>query len=339
MSRRRDRLSYREPLTSRESGKSLSTVDETDFSGPVWSRDEPQIAGATDVGVVRRVNEDAFERFDNGERGEILLVVADGLGGHRGGEVASRMAVDLIGKLALEGDEKPAIRLHRSIVAANDAIFKAARRDRTLDGMGTTVVCLLLAEDGDSFVAHVGDSRLYRLRSGGIETMTEDHSLVATLVREGALSQEEAREDPRRNQILRALGVRGDTEVDIGPLELLPGDVYLLCSDGLHGMIEDDEIFRIARRPDRPAAVVAELIDTANRAGGTDNITCVLAHVPEPTPLDTLRSSATHLFDSTRAFLTGGGPRREEAASDGTPSDASDSRPIKSAPRESDPKR
>jgi len=282
----------------------LSTVDDTDFSGPVWSRDEPRIAGATDVGVVRKQNQDAFGRFDDIERGEILLVVADGLGGHRGGEVASKMAVDLVGRLVLEGGEEPSARLRQAIVRANDEIFKAARKDHTLDGMGTTIVCLLLAEDGRSYVAHVGDSRLYRLRAGRIEAMTEDHSLVATLVREGVLSEAEAREDRRRNQILRALGVREDAEVDVAPVELQPGDVYLLCSDGLHGMLDDDEINQIAHRPTRPPAVVEQLIAAANTAGGTDNITCMLAHVPEPMPLDTFRSTATRLIKSTQTFFT-----------------------------------
>jgi protein phosphatase len=281
----------------------LSTVDDTDFSGPVWTHSEPRVAGATDVGAVRQVNQDAFARFDDVDRCEILLIVADGLGGHRSGEVASEMAVNRVGKLVFEIDEGPAERLRQSIEHANDAILKAGREDPSLDGMGTTIVCLLLAEDGRSYVAHVGDSRLYRLRRGRIKAITEDHSLVATLLREGVLSDDEAREDPRRNQILRALGVREDTEVDVAPVEIRPGDVYLLCSDGLHGMIDDTEILQIAHRPTRPEVVVDRLIEAANKAGGTDNITCLLAQVPRPMPLDGLRLTATRLIDSARNFF------------------------------------
>ena len=283
----------------------MSTADDTDFSGPVWSRGEPRIAGATHVGVVRKVNQDAFGRFDDLERGEILLVVADGLGGHRGGKIASKMAVSLVGDLVLSSGEEPTTRLRQSIIRANDDILKAGRNDQALDGMGTTIVCLLFSEDGQSYVAHVGDSRLYRIRPGRIESLTEDHSLVATLVREGVLSIEEARLDRRRNQILRALGVREDTEVDITAIELQPGDVYLLCSDGLHGMLTDEEILEIASRQIRPAAVVEQLIEAANQAGGTDNVTCLLAQVPEPMPVDTFRTIASRLFQSALSFLTG----------------------------------
>jgi len=282
----------------------LSTVYDTDFSGPVWSHGEPRVASATDVGAVRRVNQDAFARFDDVDRSEILLIVADGLGGHRGGEVASEMAVNLVGKLVFESGEGPAERLRESIERANDAILEAGRLDPALDGMGTTIVCLLLAEDGRSYVAHVGDSRLYRLRSGHIEAITEDHSLVATLVREGVLSREEAREDPRRNQILRALGVRENAKADVAPVVLKAGDVYLLCSDGLHGMINDDEILEIAHRPTQPDVVVDRLIEAANQAGGTDNITCVLAHVPQPMPLDTFWIRAARLIESAKTFFT-----------------------------------
>ena len=291
----------------------MPTDDKNDSTDPVWARDEPRIAGATDVGAVRQINQDAFARFDDAERGEILLIVADGLGGHRGGEVASQMAVDIVGRLVLESGAEPATRLRESIIQANVQIHNAARNDHALDGMGTTIVCLLLAEDGRSYVAHVGDSRLYRLRTDRIDSMTEDHSLVATLVREGVLSAEEARTDPRRNQILRALGVREDVEIDISPIELQPGDVYLLCSDGLYGMIDDDEISSRADRPILPGAIVADLIDAANQAGGTDNITCVLAQVPEPMALDTLRTTATRVIESTRSFLfPSGSPQNDD---------------------------
>jgi PPM family protein phosphatase len=285
------------------SRKFLSTDADSDSHDTVWARGEPRIAGATDTGSVRRVNQDAFGRFDDHDRREILLIVADGLGGHRGGEVASKMAVEIVGQRVRENGGDPQERLREAIAFANDEIHKAAQKDHTLGGMGTTIVCLLLVEDGPSFVAHVGDSRLYRLRSSAIIAITEDHSLVATLVREGVLSEKESRDDPRKNQILRALGVRTAVEIDTASIVLRPGDVFLLCSDGLHGLVTDEEIFNLARRPIRPAAVVQKLIDVANSAGGNDNITCVLAHVPKPMPLDSLRSVASRAFESTLGLL------------------------------------
>ena len=272
-----------------------------------WAAGEPSIAGATHVGVVRRVNQDAFGRFDDPERGETLLVVADGLGGHRGGEVASQMAIDLLGPLVCSGDDQPALRLTRAIEEANRQIHDAARVDYTLEGMGTTVVCLLLARCGQSYVAHVGDSRLYRLRAGAVEAMTKDHSLVATLVRQGVLSPEEARSDPRKNQILRALGVRKEIEIDVAPLEPQPGDTYLLCSDGLHGLVEDHAIREVADAIPDPELAVSSLIDAANRAGGTDNVTCLLARFPERSGWRMWRERAVRMLETTRSRLR---PRR-----------------------------
>ena len=272
-----------------------------------WAAGIPSIAGATHVGVVRRVNQDAFGRFDDPERGETLLVVADGLGGHRGGEVASRMAIELLGSLVCSGDDQPALRLTRAIEEANRQIHDAARVDYTLEGMGTTVVCLLLARCGQSYVAHVGDSRLYRLRAGGVEAMTEDHSLVATLVRQGVLSPEEARSDPRKNQILRALGVRKEIEIDVAPLEPQPGDTYLLCSDGLHGLVEDHAIREVADAIPDPELAVSSLIDAANRAGGTDHVTCLLARFPERSRWRAWRERAVRMLETTRSRLR---PRR-----------------------------
>ena len=192
----------RRDAADRESSADESLVPKlSEFPAQAWSQGEPRIAGATHIGRVRRVNQDAFGRFDDGERCEILVLVADGLGGHRGGEVASRIAIDAIGEQIFAGDGDPATRLAQAITTANESILRASRKDRTLDGMGTTIVGLLLTANGPSYVGHVGDSRLYRVRAGRIELVTEDHSLVATLVREGVLTPEQAHTDPRRNQI------------------------------------------------------------------------------------------------------------------------------------------
>lgn len=275
---------------------------------PAWGAREPLIAGATDVGVVRRVNQDAFGRFDDQERGEILLVVADGLGGHRGGETASRMAIEILGERFGQGGEGPSERLADAIRAANERIFRAAQSDQSLDGMGTTIVCFLMANNGQAYVGHVGDSRLYRLRGNRMDPMTEDHSLVATLVREGVLTQDAAWSDPRRNQILRALGVRDDVELEISPVELLPGDLYLLCSDGLNGLVRDHEIARLATESHVLDNALKDMITAAKEAGGTDNITCMLARIPDPNRFTTLRGQVENLvggaFDRLRAKRT-----------------------------------
>lgn len=255
----------------------MSTRQLNDEGHEVFGGLEIAVAGATHVGRTRRVNQDAWDRFDDPERGEILLVVADGLGGHRGGEVASRMAVGTLGKLVRESEGEPPDRLIAAIERANAEIYKLAGKDRTLKGMGTTVVALLLCQKGASYVAHAGDSRLYRLRSGSLEPLTEDHSVVALLVREGAISPAEARDHPKRNQILRALGVRDEIEIEVGPVEIEPGDSYLLCSDGLYGMLPDDDLLALAERAPDPHATVAWMIDASNQAGGTDNITAIFA--------------------------------------------------------------
>jgi PPM family protein phosphatase len=268
-----------------------------------WATGEPKIAGATHVGVVRRVNQDAWSRHDDPERGEILLVVADGLGGHRGGEVASRMATELLGPLVANGDAHAPERLIRAVEEANRQIHEESRADYTLEGMGTTVVCVLLACGGECWVAHVGDSRLYRLRNGSVEPLTEDHSLVAALVRQGVLSVEEARHDPRRNQILRALGVRKDVEVDVARIDPQPGDVYLLCSDGLHGLVGEQQMRALAEELEDLEATVARLIDAANQAGGTDNVTCLMARFPERSAPRHWPGRLAALFASARSWL------------------------------------
>ena len=246
-----------------------------------WGGFELAIAGSTHVGRIRKTNQDAFDRFDDANRGEILLVVADGMGGHRGGEVASAMAVGTLGKLFAEGDSDgdPATRIAAALERANFEIHKLANKDRTLEGMGTTVVALLLRQDGPSFVAHVGDSRLYRLRGDEFESLTEDHSVIALMLRRGDITPQEAINHPKQNQLMRALGVWDEVEPDITPIDLQPGDSFLLCSDGLYGMLPDAELKALASRAPDPHAGVAWMIDAANQAGGKDNVTAMIAEL------------------------------------------------------------
>jgi PPM family protein phosphatase len=260
----------------------------------LWGGFDLAIAGTTHVGRIRKVNQDAFDRFDDPERGEILLVVADGLGGHRGGEVASKMAIGMMGKLCVEGEGDAPSRLTMAAERANTEIRKLAGRDRTLKGMGTTIVALLLCEAGPAFVAHVGDSRLYRLRAGEFQSLTEDHSVVALLLRDGAITPEEAWDHPKRNQILRALGVHEEVEVEVASVEVEAGDSYLLCSDGLYGMLPDPDLQALAERAPDADTAVAWMIDAANQAGGRDNITAMMIQLEKRGEADeTLRGDGT----------------------------------------------
>ena len=255
----------------------------TDDEGrEAWAGFALSIAGTTHVGRVRESNQDAFDRFDDDARDETLLVVADGMGGHRGGEVASRMAVGTLGKLVRELDGDPTERLRLALERANYEIHRLGERDSMLHGMGTTVVALLLRPEGKAILAHVGDSRIYRLRGARLEAMTEDHSMVARWLKDGLIDEDTARNHPQRNQIDRALGAAETVEPDLLECELRPGDLFLLCSDGLTAMLPNEELERLATRSPDPHAIVAWMIDAANQAGGMDNVTAVIARLDRP---------------------------------------------------------
>lgn len=264
----------------------MSKSQRNDEGRERWGEFDVAIAGTSHIGRIRKTNQDAFDRFDDPERGEILLVVADGMGGHRGGEIASQMAVGTLGQLGRDRDGDPTSRLARAIERANAEIHKRAGRDYTLKSMGTTLVALLLRQDGPSFVAHVGDSRLYRLRGDRFEQLTEDHSVVTLLIQNGTITREEARDHPKRNQIMRAIGVRDEIEVEIAPIEIRADDTYLLCSDGLYGMLPEADLQILAERAPDPHAAVAWMIDAANQAGGMDNISALFVRVHEPSDDD-----------------------------------------------------
>ena len=220
----------------------------------------------TDVGRGRPENEDSLlVDLDDG-----LYAVADGMGGHRAGEVASATAIEALKTAYLGGQ-----RLDEAVVAANDAVFARAAEDAALRGMGTTLTAMAL-KDSTALLGHVGDSRAYLMRDGAVTQVTEDHSLVEQLVREGRLSPEEAQNHPQRAIITRALGVDPDVQVDTYRLDLKPGDRLLICSDGLTNMLSDDTIAQTLRRHVDPQQAADTLVDMANQAGGDDNITVVL---------------------------------------------------------------
>ncbi|MDQ1517436.1 MAG: family protein phosphatase [Actinomycetota bacterium] len=221
----------------------------------------------TDVGRGRPENEDSW--LVDRELG--LYAVADGMGGHRAGVVASATAIDTL--LAAFGGGYP---IDRAGATANAAVFAKAADDAALRGMGTTLTAVALQPDGTAILGHVGDSRAYLMRDGTVTQITDDHSLVEQLVREGRLSPEEAQHHPQRAIITRALGVEPDVEVDTYRVDLKPGDRLLICSDGLTGMLSNDTIAATLRRHADPQQAAETLVDMANQAGGDDNITVVI---------------------------------------------------------------
>ena len=220
----------------------------------------------TDVGRGRPENEDSL--LVDAEDG--LYAVADGMGGHRAGEVASATAIDAL-KVAYLGGQ----RLDQAVGAANAAVFARAAEDASLRGMGTTLTAIAL-HDSTAELGHVGDSRAYLMRDGAVTQVTEDHSLVEQLVREGRLTPEEAQNHPQRAIITRALGVDPNVAVDTYRIDLKPGDRLMICSDGLTNMLSDDTIAQTLRRHADPQQAADTLVDMANQAGGDDNITVIL---------------------------------------------------------------
>jgi serine/threonine protein phosphatase PrpC len=228
--------------------------------------------GLSHPGRRRRRNEDAWVCHPP------LFAVADGMGGARGGEIASRVAATALGESVDGSGEERVVAL---IQEANRQVYERAREDSDASGMGTTITVALF-ENGIVSIGHVGDSRAYLIRDRQVDQLTEDHSLVAELVRTGRLSPEEAESHPQRSVITRALGTDPDVDVDTFSVEANPGDLFLICSDGLTSMVGDEEILDVVepRRDDLDAAA-KELVAAANRSGGEDNITVVFFEVVE----------------------------------------------------------
>src|SRR5262245_52365739 len=201
------------------------------------------------------------------------------MGGHAGGEIASRLAVDAIGEVFRQAKHRDGELLRSALHAANERIFDLAYECPELRGMGTTAVALLMSGDRPAWVAHVGDSRAYRLRRRRLVRLTEDHSWVRREVRGGRLRSFEASHHPRRSVLLSCLGAEPVVEVDVSEVPVEPGDRFLLCSDGLWNEVSDKEISRIVRRNNAVEAVRA-LVDLANERGGRDNITVQAAFLP-----------------------------------------------------------
>jgi serine/threonine protein phosphatase PrpC len=248
----------------------------------------------TDVGMVRDHNEDAIgTNRDSG-----LMVLADGMGGYNAGEVASGIAVKTVLELVSEGcarEKRDALEpetglmrqtilLRDAIARANKVIHQTAKSQPQCEGMGTTIVAGLFFDNRIS-IAHVGDARLYRLRRNRLEQVTMDHSLLQELVDRGFYSPEEAARSTNRNYVTRALGVEAVVQVEVQEVEVQPGDIYLLCSDGLPDMVEDEDIhLTISTFSANLETVGQQLVQLSNEQGGKDNISVILAQVLEPFP-------------------------------------------------------
>lgn len=229
-----------------------------------------RVAAATHVGRVRTSNEDSYLVDD--QLG--IFAVADGMGGHAAGEVASSVALD-----AIQGSLQSGSTIDTAVSLANASVREQAAENPDLAGMGTTLTLLSIV--GTPTIGHVGDSRAYRLRNGTLQLLTDDHSLVAELVRAGRLTPEQAATHPRRSIITRALGADENVTVDLVPVEILEGDRILLCSDGLPTMISDDAIRAALSNPADVPDIAQNLIELANAAGGEDNVTVIVADVLE----------------------------------------------------------
>jgi serine/threonine protein phosphatase PrpC len=236
----------------------------------------------TDVGLLRQRNEDSFVAEYP------LFAVADGLGGHVGGEVASRVALERLAQATTTDGPEDTIseRLREAIHEANRAVGERASNEPRLTGMGTTLTAVVVGRDR-LHLGHVGDSRAYLLRDGDLRALTEDHTLVQRMVREGRLTPEQAGVHPQRSVLTRALGIEDDLEVDQTTVEVTAGDRLLLCSDGLTAMVDDEDIQKILVGEEDPQAASNALVEAANAAGGQDNITTIVLDVVdtvEPPP-------------------------------------------------------
>jgi protein phosphatase len=262
------------------------------------------IQGQTDAGLYREHNEDTIGH----DRNIALAVLADGMGGHRSGEIASAITVSTVLELArleparpestriktisniaeIGGDySKTGLMLKHAITQANKKVYEASQLNSQYSGMGTTVVAILFY-DNHIHIAHVGDSRLYRLRNDQLNQITRDHSYVQEMLDSGVYTQEQAKNSDRKNIITRAIGINEKVQIDMQQEKVETGDIYLLCSDGVNDMIDDETIKKIlSAHTDDLDKAAYELIHAANKHGGKDNISALLSKVVKPFPAQT----------------------------------------------------
>ncbi|HWI74789.1 MAG TPA: Stp1/IreP family PP2C-type Ser/Thr phosphatase, partial [Baekduia sp.] len=267
-------------------------------------------AARTDTGRARSANEDSYWVRSP------LFVLADGMGGAQAGEVASQTAVEVFSEQGglPDGPGTYEERLAALVAQANVQVYAQAQSDDQFAGMGTTLTVAYVGED-DLAIAHVGDSRFYVLRDGELTQLTDDHSLVGELVRRGQISAEEAEDHPQRSIITRALGIEGEVVVDHFSWPVRDGDVFLLCSDGLTGMVPDARVAEIIGAAPDLSTAATRLIAAANEAGGRDNITVILFRVEEVTPgagavvsQETMVGETAPSVEDVREAATASGP-------------------------------
>ena len=245
--------------------------------------------GKTNIGLVRKVNEDAFyyqKRYEYGK--PYLCIIADGMGGHNAGEVASRMAVTEINKFIeknLNKQEYYSLKDYEDLIKeaflhANEEVYKKSMDSKECIGMGTTLTAVLIIEY-NMIIGHVGDSRVYIIRNESMKRITSDHSYVAELIKNGTIKPEEANKHPQKNLITRAIGTGEKIDVDINVFDIKNGDYILMCTDGLSNMLDEDEIFDVVKSDKKLEERCSELIDLVNNKGGYDNITVIIVEVDE----------------------------------------------------------
>lgn len=238
-----------------------------------------KICAKTDIGNKRSMNQDYFYYSENAVGSfQNLLIVADGMGGHRAGDYASRLCVEtIVESIKNSGHNTPVTVFNESVMAANEAVYNASKENKEYEGMGTTVVACTL-EGNTLYIANIGDSRLYIIRDE-IYQVTNDHSLVEEMVKNGKITENEAKKHPNKNIITRALGINLQVHADYFEIDVKKSDRILMCTDGLTNMIDDDDIEYIIRHGSSLEECVDALIEKANKNGGNDNITVILAEI------------------------------------------------------------
>lgn len=243
------------------------------------------ICACSDVGKVREINQDAYFYIED----ELLpiFIIADGMGGHKAGEVASNTAISTIVSHYEENKEKMIGKevfipefINKSIELANKKLIEESENDEELKGMGTTItMCIVLEKE--LYIGHVGDSRAYLLRDEKLKQLTQDHSLVGELLRTGSITKEEAMNHPKKNVIMRALGSNKDLKVDIFTRDMEQGDRIVLCTDGLTNMVSEERILETLVNDENPSSICSELVNISNELGGIDNTTIMLIKARE----------------------------------------------------------
>ncbi|MCX7711937.1 MAG: Stp1/IreP family PP2C-type Ser/Thr phosphatase [Clostridia bacterium] len=240
-----------------------------------------RFAVQSDKGIVRELNEDSYNILAGYPNVPVSFIIADGMGGHNSGEVASQMAVNIISNHILENpesftnEEQIQSSLREVIEKANSLIYAASKDNSDHYGMGTTLILAVVC-NRKLYIGHVGDSRVYVLRDANLEQITTDHSFIEELLKNGSITREEALKHPKRNLITRALGCMEEVEVDTYICNLKENDIYILCTDGLSNLVDEETLKNIVSNNEDPDTACRELIDTANSNGGEDNITVIV---------------------------------------------------------------